>query len=48
MITLFIFHFEITGKHNKDLHLKKIKAIFIIFEVFYFEISGKDNKEKQS
>ena len=41
-LTLFVFHFEISGKEIKDLQPLKIKLILFTLFVFHFEISVKE------
>ena len=42
LVTLLVFHFEISGKDDNDEHSRNIPLIQITLEVFHFEISGKD------
>ena len=41
-----LFHFEISGKDNNDLHSPNIALILVTLLVFHFEISGKDNNDE--
>ena len=45
LLTLGIFHFEISGKEFNELQLENIHIILVTLSVFHLEISGKDNKE---
>ena len=45
LVTLEIFHFEISGKDDNELHSQNIKFILVTLEIFHFEISGKDDNE---
>ena len=45
---LFVFHFEISGKDNKDTHPKNKNSIFVLLFIFHLEISGKDDKDLHS
>ena len=47
LIILQVFHLEISGKDNKEIHPQKISPILIILKVFHFEISGKDDNDSQ-
>ena len=47
LAALEIFHFEISGKDDNELHLLNIKFILVTLEIFHFEISGKDDNELQ-
>ena len=42
-----MFHFETSGKDNKDEQKQKIPLISLTLLVFHLEISGKDDKEIQ-
>ena len=44
-MSFFVFHFEISGKEDKDSQLKNIPLILVTLFVFHFEISGKEDKE---
>ena len=44
-MTLFVFHFDISGKEDKDSHLENKLFIFMTLIVLHFDISGKDVKE---
>ena len=46
-MTLFVLHFEISGKDIKEEHLKNISLILLILLVFHLERSGYDYKEEQ-
>ena len=48
LITLFVFHLEISGKDDIILQLKNMPSIFVTLFVFQFEISGKNNNDSQS
>ena len=39
---LEVFHFDISGKYNKDEHPKNNPFISSTLLVFHFDISGKD------
>ena len=45
LITLLVFHFEISGKDNNDSHPLNKELISITLFVFQFEISGKDDND---
>ena len=46
-ITLFVFHFEISGNDDSDEHSENKAYILVTLFVFQFEISGNDvNDEK--
>ena len=47
-VTLFVFHFDISGKDNKDEHPENKLFIYITLFVFHFDISGKDDKDEHS
>ena len=40
LVTLEVFHFEISGKDDNDEYSLNILLIFVTLEVFHFEISG--------
>ena len=44
-MTLDVFHFEISGKEDNELHPLNILDIFLTSDVFHFEISGKEDNE---
>ena len=46
LLTLLIFHFEISGKDDNDEHTQNIKFILVTLLVFHFEISGKDDNDE--
>ena len=43
-MTLFVFHFDISGKDDKDIQLENKPFISLILLVFHIDISGKDDK----
>ena len=43
-----VFHFDISGRDNKEQHPENKLLIFWTLSVFKLEISGKDSKEEQS
>ena len=45
LVTLFIFHLEISGKFDKFVQQENIYSILLTFWVSHFDISGKDSKE---
>ena len=47
-MTLFIFHFEISGKDDKEEHPENKPFISVTLFVFHFEISGKYDKDEHS
>ena len=47
-VTLFVFHFEISGNNDNLLHLLNIKPISHTLLVSNFEISDNSVKEKYS
>ena len=47
LITLIIFHFEISGNDFNDEHSSNIPSILLIFFKFQFDISGNYFKEEQ-
>ena len=47
-LTLEVFHFEIFGKDDNDIHLLNIKPTFLTFEKFHLEISGNNDNDKHS
>ena len=46
-ITLFVFHLDISGNTDKDLHSPNICANVLTFLVFQLDISGIDVNEEQ-
>ena len=46
LLTLEIFHFEISGNDDNDEHPQNIKLMLSTFEIFHFEISGNDNNDE--
>jgi len=48
LVTLLIFHFEISGKDDNDTHPLNISPLLIIFLIFHFEIFGKDDNDLHS
>ena len=44
-MTLSEFHFEISGKNDKDSHPQNKYFILVTLLVFQFEISGKNDKD---
>ena len=46
-VTLFVFHFDISGKEDKDEQLENKELIYLALFVFHFDISGNDNKDEQ-
>ena len=46
LITLKVFHFEISGKDDNDEHPINIKLTLVTLIVFHFEISGKDDNDE--
>ena len=46
-VTLFVFHFEISGNDINDEHSPNNDFILITLLVFHIEISGNDDKEEQ-
>ena len=47
LVTLIIFHFEISGKDNNDEHPINISLISLTLTIFHSEISGKGDNDKQ-
>ena len=47
LVTLFVFHFEISGNDNNDEQFAKIELISVALIVFHFEISGRVDNEEQ-
>ena len=47
-MTLFVFHFDISGKDNNFKHPQNKLSILVTLFVFHFDISGKDDKVLQS
>ena len=45
LVTLFVFHLEISGKDDKDSHPLNKNSISVTLFVFHPEISGKDDKD---
>ena len=45
LVTLLVFHFEISGKDTKDEHLKNKILISVTLLVFQFKLLDKDSKE---
>ena len=45
LITLEVFHFDISGKDFNELHSSNKELISVTFEVFHFDISGNDINE---
>ena len=41
LVTLLVFHFEISDKDDNDEHSQNIQLISVTLLVFHFEISGK-------
>ena len=48
LLTLLVFHLEISGKHLKELQPPNISSMVVTLLVFHLEISGKYIKEMQS
>ncbi len=48
LITLFVFHLEISGKDDNDEHCSNIELILFILFVFHLEISGKEDNDEHS
>ena len=46
LVTLLVFHFEISGKDDNDEHPINILLILVTLLVFHFEISGKDDNDE--
>ena len=46
LIILFIFHFDISGKYDKDEHPLNKLLISVTLFIFHFDISGKDDKDE--
>ena len=46
MITLEVFHLEISGNDDNEEHPENIYHIFVILDVFHLEISGNDNNDE--
>jgi len=46
-MTLSVFHFDISGKDDKDSHPQNKHSIFKTLLVFHLDISGKDDKDLQ-
>ena len=42
-----VFHFDISGKDNKDQQSLNISLISLTLLVFHFDISGKDDNDSQ-
>ena len=47
-LTLLVFHFDISGKANKELQPLNKWLISFTFEIFHSDISGKDINELHS
>ena len=43
LVTLPVFHFEISGSNDNFSHRENIELISITLLVFHFEISGNDD-----
>ena len=48
LLTLDIFHFEISGKYFKDVHFLNNNSNDSILLVSHLEISGNDSNDKHS
>ena len=46
LLTLEVFHFEISGKLDNDEHPLNIEYIMVTLSVFQLEISGIDEREE--
>ena len=46
LITLLVFHFDISGNDFNDEHLKNKSSMQLTLPVFHFEISGNDFNDK--
>ena len=46
LLTLLIFHFEISGNSFKDEHPKNIPDILLALHIFHLEISGNSFKDE--
>ena len=46
-VTLFVFHFDISGNDVNEIQLENIPFILVTLEVFQMDISGKDINEIQ-
>ena len=46
-LVIYISHFEISGKDDKDNQPSNKHFIFLILFVFHFEISGRYDKDEQ-
>jgi len=44
--TLFVIHFDISGKNDNDIQLPNKPSIFVTLFVFHFDISGNDNNDE--
>ena len=43
LLTLLVFHFDISGKDDNNLQFSNIEVILLTLLVFHFNISGNDN-----
>ena len=45
LVTLLVFHFELSVNDDYDEHPSNIKLILVTLLIFHFEISGKDDND---
>ena len=46
LLTLEVFHFEISGNDDNDEHPLNIRLILLTLEVFHFDISCNDDNDE--
>ena len=47
LLTLLVFHLDISGNDDNDSHPLNIRLIFLTFLVFHLDISGNDDNDEQ-
>ena len=48
LVTLEVFHFDISGNDDKEPHPENIDNILVTLKVFQFDISGNDDNDLHS
>ena len=48
LVTLEVFHFDISGNDDNEVHQPNIQLISVTLEVFHFDISGNDDNDLHS